>query len=240
MSNENLNETSESSDLSPKGMHMPDLKSLLNQNKDHKIGPQLTSIEIPTLKNPSEKLDKYILKIQEHLIETHAAVLGWFNEPEEIKQYRPKSGGWTIIEILEHITLTSHYLLILIEKGAKKALKNIHNLELEEEVENYHFDLSRIDPIGVHQSFDWIRPEHMEPTGEVEEFKIKIVVMGELSRCLNLLRILEGGAGLLYKTTMTVNDLGKLNVYEYIYFLSKHAERHIQQMEKNKQEFRRG
>ena len=48
---------------------------------------------------------------------------------------------------------------------------------------------------------------------------------------------LKNGEGLLFKTTMTVDDLGKLNVYEYIYFLSKHAEQHIQQMEENKFNF---
>lgn len=51
---------------------------------------------------------------------------------------------------------------------------------------------------------------------------------------------LKNGEGLLYETTMTVNDLGKLNVYEYIYFLSKHAERHIRQMEENRAEFVEG
>ena len=41
----------------------------------------------------------------------------------------------------------------------------------------------------------------------------------------------------MHETTMTVNELGKINVYEYVYFLSKHAERHIQQMEENRAEF---
>ena len=36
---------------------------------------------------------------------------------------------------------------------------------------------------------------------------------------------------------MTVNDLGKIDVYQYIYFLVKHAERHIVQMLKIEQEF---
>ena len=44
---------------------------------------------------------------------------------------------------------------------------------------------------------------------------------------------MKNGEGLLYKTTMTVNELGKINVYEYIYFLSLHAQRHVTQMKKN-------
>jgi hypothetical protein len=36
---------------------------------------------------------------------------------------------------------------------------------------------------------------------------------------------------------MSVNGLGKLNVYEYIYFLAQHGRRHSTQMEKNELEF---
>ena len=62
-------------------------------------------------------------------------------------------------------------------------------------------------------------------------------LLSQLHRCLSHLENLKNGAGLQYKTTMSVQALGKLNVYEYIYFLSKHAERHLTQMEENKTEF---
>jgi hypothetical protein len=42
---------------------------------------------------------------------------------------------------------------------------------------------------------------------------------------------------LLYQTTMSVNNLGKLNVYEYVYFLAQHARRHLTQMQDNAAEF---
>lgn len=51
------------------------------------------------------------------------------------------------------------------------------------------------------------------------------------------LETLKDGQGLLYQTTMSVNQLGKLNVYEYIHFLRAHAERHLKQMEENEREF---
>ena len=41
----------------------------------------------------------------------------------------------------------------------------------------------------------------------------------------------------LYKTTMSVNGLGKIDVYHYIYFLVQHAQRHISQMKKVAAEF---
>jgi len=181
-------------------------------------------------------LKSYIQAIQIHLIETHRNLLEWFNENDEIKSYKPIDGGWTISEILEHIALTSHFLLILIDKGSKKALKNINELSLDELLKSEELNLEKIDRIGMHKSFDWIRPEHMEPTGEKENQEIIDQLISQMTRCLNQLETLKNGEGLRYKTTMTVDGLGKINVYEYIQFLSKHAERHIYQKQENKNE----
>lgn len=183
------------------------------------------------------KLKPYILTIQIHLLQTHAILFNWFLLSEKLKHYRPKDGGWTIVEILEHIVLTSHFLLILIDKGADKALRNVKNLSLELVIEEYDFNLEKINKIGQHKAFEWIRPEHMEPTGTKSELVIKEEMIIQVNRCLNHLESLKNGEGLLFKTTMTVDNLGKLNVYEYIYFLSKHAERHVQQLKENRSEF---
>ena len=179
----------------------------------------------------------YILNIQIHLLQTHSKILEWFKETKEIKSYKPIGKGWTISEILEHIALTSHFLLKLIDKGTNKALRNVKNLSVAELRKDFDSDLSKLNEIGLHKSFRWIRPEHMEPTGDKSELEIKEELIGQLNRCLNQLEKLKNGEGLLHKTTMTVKELGKLNVYEYVYFLSKHAERHITQMEENKKEF---
>ncbi|MFD2875047.1 DinB family protein [Paenibacillus rhizoplanae] len=57
-------------------------------------------------------------------------------------------------------------------------------------------------------------------------------------RNYQLLKELEDGEGLLYTTTMTVNNLGKLDVYQYIYFLCQHAKRHIVQMQRVMDEYK--
>lgn len=182
-------------------------------------------------------ITNYIQDIQLHLIRTHAKVLDWFNEAETVKHHRPADNGWTIAEILEHIALTSHFLLILIDKGADKALRNVKGLSLSEVLDTFDYKLDKLQAIGRHKSFLWIRPEHMEPQGEKSELEIKAELISQLQRCLLHLDMLKNGEGLLHDTTMTVHDLGRLNVYEYIYFLSQHAERHIWQMEENRAEF---
>src|SRR4051812_16545716 len=58
----------------------------------------------------------------------------WFAKDPELISYKPKDGGWSVYQNLEHVGLTSHFLLILIEKGKIKALANKDNLNLEEEL----------------------------------------------------------------------------------------------------------
>jgi hypothetical protein len=175
--------------------------------------------------------------IENTLINVFQNVNNWFDKPENVRNYRPENGAWTINEILEHIELTSHFLLKLIDKGTIKALKNKVNFDLTKELANYTFQKEKINSIGIHKSFVWIRPEHMEPKGEKAIELVRKDMAIQLDRCLNYLKQLPNGEGILCKTTMSVNDLGKIDVYEYLYFLAKHAERHITQMEKNETEW---
>jgi hypothetical protein len=183
------------------------------------------------------QIENLLTKVRQTLVDVFARVDDWFEKPEDIRAYKPQNGGWSINQILEHVSLTSHFLLILIDKGTRKALENAQKSTLDAALEQYVFDPAKLDEIGVYQSFDWIRPEHMEPTGQKSLADVRITIQEQLQRCLTHLDNMPGGEGVLYKTTMTVNNLGKINVYEYIYFLAKHAERHIAQMERNEKEY---
>jgi hypothetical protein len=179
---------------------------------------------------------RYIQDIKAHLKLTFDEVDGWFKKDKKTLNGQPSNGGWTVQQILEHIYLTNFYLLILIEKGSKKAMKNSLNLDLESEMKNYSFNKENFDKVGEYAAFEWIRPEHMEPKGELSLDEIRSLITQQYLQCLQYLEVMKNGEGLLYKTTMTVNELGKINVYEYIYFLSLHAQRHVTQMKKNESE----
>jgi len=178
-----------------------------------------------------------INEIRQYLVSTFDTIDTWFDKEENLRTYRPANGGWTVNEVLEHIGLTNHFLLILIDKGTTKALQNIHKLNLAEELEHYAFHRDKLDEVGLHLSFTWIRPEHMEPAGTQPLDEVRQLLHAQVDRCLDNLVKMKNGEGVLYKTTMTVNDLGKIDVYEYIYFLAQHGRRHITQMEKNEVAF---
>lgn len=177
-----------------------------------------------------------INKIREDLTKTFAGVDEWFNSNDRLLDYSPKNGGWTIRQILEHIALTNCFLLILIRKGTAKALRIVKKNGYANLPTMYDLDWNRLRAIGEHQSFEWNRPEHMEPTGELSLESIKAWMNKQVEECLHCLDQMPNGEGALYKTMMTVNNLGKIDVYHYIYFLVQHAKRHIIQMEKTKAE----
>lgn len=184
-------------------------------------------------------IKEVIQHISVTLQETFNNVYVWFDKPTKLQDYPPENGGWSITQILEHIGLTNHFLLILIEKGKRKTLKNFHNLDLSHELTSYAFGNKKLEEIGKHLAFEWIRPAHMEPTGAKTLPEVKTELQAQLKQCENALAEMPNGEGVLYKTTMTVNGLGKIDVYEYIYFLAMHAQRHIEQTEKIEEEWRK-
>lgn len=177
-----------------------------------------------------------IQNIKTHLKLSFHEVDKWFDKDSKTLNYQPSNGGWTVQQILEHIYLTNFYLLILIEKGSKKAMRNYNDLDVNNEIKNYSFNQEEFEKVGEYGAFEWIRPEHMEPKGELDLEEVRSLISLQYHQCVNYLDLMKNGEGLLCKTTMTVNDLGKINVYEYIYFLSLHAQRHLTQMQNNEQE----
>ncbi|RKP57949.1 DinB family protein [Cohnella endophytica] len=162
----------------------------------------------------------------------------WFDKNPDLIRYRPLV-GWSVEQILEHVTLTNHFLLILIRKGKKKAKELSLKADLLQALSNYQYNLGKLKEISEHNSFEWIRPEHMEPKGEKTLDEVKALFEEQINECKEILIEIPNGEGILYKTTMTVNDLGKIDVYQYIYFLCQHAKRHITQMQSVEEEFSR-
>ena len=161
----------------------------------------------------------------------------WFDEDKDVRSYIPENRGWSIDQILEHISQTSHFLLILISKGVRKSLNKFEQRNSEMLLENYSFKTSKLEEIGQHLSFNWVRPEHMEPKGEMRLEEVRNIIKRQFADCQSHLEKISKGQGVFHTIRMTVNDLGKIDVYQYLYFLGKHAERHVGQMRKVKEEY---
>jgi hypothetical protein len=183
-------------------------------------------------------IQNVITKIKDELSKAFADLFLCFEANDELLDYRPVKGGWTIREVLEHVSLTNHFLLILIRKGTAKAVEISKGKNYDDLLLNYDLDWEKLKMIGEHNSFKWNRPEHMEPKGVLSLNEVKSTLKEQMQECLVLLDQMTNGEGTLYKTMMSVNGLGKIDMYHYIYFLVQHANRHLMQMEKVRAEFK--
>jgi len=172
---------------------------------------------------------KTIQTVKQTMLETHQALKHWFDKPQKALQYRPYNQGWSIQEVLEHITLTNHYLMIIIRKGRDKAIKR---MQAGINVEEGESDLKRLWSIGQAGSFQWHRPDHMEPTGNVPIEEVKQKLQQQHEECLQILDSMPHGEGALYKVRMSVQNLGKIDMYQWLYFLVLHQKRHLTQIER--------
>lgn len=151
----------------------------------------------------------------------------WFDRPAEMRQFKPVSGGWTVDQVLEHITMTNHFLMLTLRKWVEIALRRAQRGEAIKPGES---DLKRVDIIGQRGSFAWVRPAHMEPTNRVASDVVRDTMKRQVAECLAMLERISHGEGSLCRIRMTVNDLGKIDLYQWLYFLGQHARRHLQQM----------
>jgi hypothetical protein len=161
----------------------------------------------------------------------------WLGESQGLLNYQPTSGGWTALEILEHVMLTNSFLLKFIEKGTVKALRKAAATNGLVNWNQYLLNRKDLWEIGIHRSFQWMRPNHMEPSRNASVLEIRLLLDEQKAACLNCLEQLRGGEGFLHKTTLSVNNIGKLDVYGYIEFLTQHMIRHLMQLDNNRKEF---
>ncbi len=150
--------------------------------------------------------------------------------PAEVRAQR-SPGGWSIDEILEHVALTDHFVLLLIEKGARKALARgsagAAPADPARYVERFHV----IDRVGE-PAFAWTRPDHMQPTGGVPWEEVRDKLRAQRAQALDTLDSLGQGQGSLHTTRLAVGPIEVADVYEFIYFLAVHAARHAAQIDR--------
>lgn len=172
--------------------------------------------------------EKTIQRITTELISTFDELDTFFQFSQEVRAFSPAPGEWCIDEILEHITLTNHFLMITLKQSLDKVLKRAQTHAIDEG----ESDLDRIAPVSDPDAFAWIRPEHMEPTRTVISDDVRAKLHTQRDECLQILSQMLQGEGSLHHVRMSVQDLGKLDLYQWLYFLVQHAKRHVVEMER--------
>ncbi len=164
--------------------------------------------------------------VRHTLDETFRTVDTWFDASPELRAFRPHNNGWTIDEILEHIALTNHFLLIIIRKGVAKARRRSQT----QQPPDGESDLHAMKVVCDTDALRWKHPEHMTPQGKELPDTIRNRMNEQRLECLALLEQIKNGEGALHTVRMSVGELGKIDMYQWLYFLALHIQRHFRQM----------
>jgi len=166
-----------------------------------------------------------IAQVRQTLVRVFDRLDACFDRPAAALKARPAyPGAWSIAEHLEHVTLANHFLLLTIAKGCRKALRRaaLGELPVGES------DLERLAPIADPDAFPWSPPDHMVPTGGREAGELRALLRSQGRQCLELLDALPLGAGRLCTIAMSVHELGRLDLYQWLYFLAQHGRYHLE------------
>jgi hypothetical protein len=131
--------------------------------------------------------------------------------------------AWRVAEHLEHVSLVNHFLLLTIAKGVATALRRA----LTQLLPPGESDLARLAPIADPRAFPWEPPGHMIPTGTKPVAEVQALLAAQHEKCLGLLQRMGAGEGRLCSFRMSVNHLGMLDMYQWLYFLAQHGSWHL-------------
>ncbi|MCU0848030.1 MAG: DinB family protein [Spirochaetes bacterium] len=161
--------------------------------------------------------------IRKSLEETFDEILGLFSLPADKRSAVGKNGDWTINETLEHVSLVNRYLIMTLRRQFSKAVK----MPTDQCGPVGAISLAPVKKISDSAAFTWESPRHMLPTGRAPVDETRNELSGQKAECLRMLEGMKNGEGFRRRITMSVGGMGKIDLYQWIYFIAMHMEWHL-------------
>jgi hypothetical protein len=159
------------------------------------------------------------------LDDTFSCLDSWCHIPEERLIHRPSyPHAWTALEHLEHVSLVNHFLLLTIGKGVNTALRRART----QPIPVGESDLMCLAPIADPDAFPWEPPGHMIPSGTKTLPEIREFLKTQHRQCREMLERIGKGEGKLCSFRMSVFSLGRLDMYQWLFFLAQHGRWHLE------------
>ena len=166
---------------------------------------------------PGAALERILKEMQE--------VFSALRQKSEENEELPRERAWTNAQTLEHVCLVNHFLLLSAKKGVKICDKRASAHLRGNEAATV--SLNEVRVIGIKGSFNWEAPAHMTPSEKPDQELNRVWLDVQQAEITTLLSRLRDGRGLLYRQGMSVAGLGKLDMYQWLYFIIQHARRHV-------------
>ncbi len=170
-------------------------------------------------------MNKNLTEIVDYLNKTRASLFNIFEglSPDKFKS-KGNKGGWSAGEVVNHLYLTEVQITALLQKQLERAEKK--NIGPDKNNESF---LHSLDKYFIEE----VREKYTAPVStlpENQESKEKLAEFINISRS-DLLSVLEElGKYDMSKLEFPHPLTGRINMYQWIVFLGKHEERHINQI----------
>ena len=158
-----------------------------------------------------------IQRISTELNTTFDQLDAFFDLPQAIRSFRPAPGEWCIDETLENIMLANHFLMITLKHGLDRVLKYAQTKPIPKR----NIELDRIAQMSDSDLFD-SGPQPREAR-KVRSEHVRIRLTAQRDEGLHILSQIQKGEGLLYRFDIDIDELGELDMYQWLYLIVQHA-----------------
>lgn len=149
-------------------------------------------------------------------------------EPELLAR-RPRPEAWSGALVLEHVGLMDRFVFVLVEKIAARTRAR---LARGEPWPTAAPDLERVARAALLPRV-WPHPAHMTPTGSVPPAESAAVLAADRDRARAWLGEFPAGEGTLHRIRMSrVEGDDRLELYQFLELVARHAERHAAQIDR--------
>ncbi|HXD22843.1 MAG TPA: DinB family protein [Gemmatimonadaceae bacterium] len=144
--------------------------------------------------------------------------------PPQRFDHRPRSGGWTGTEILQHLGKTEGMMTKLLEGLFAKALAE--GMPEETAARSWIHSLDHLHVLDRHRRIE--APERAHPTSDAQFAPSWASLQGVRERLLRAVATVDGRDLTVVNAPHPV--FGALNGYQWVLVIGKHEERHLSQL----------
>ena len=152
----------------------------------------------------------------------------WKNLPEELKHSRPKSGGWNMLECLEHLNLYGDYYLAVIQSAIGESKYPSSPVFRSGIIGNWFTNMMKPGPkMKKMKTF-----KDKNPEGKALPLSVMDRFSDQQHRLLRLLEAASQTDLTKVKTPISISRFIRLRLGDTLRFVVYHNQRHIEQAER--------
>lgn len=170
-------------------------------------------------------IEQTISQIRKELIRSISALDAWFDKDDALFARKLHGSTKTVRDLMEDVVLANRHLLNIIDRARMGSRIDAH----DPPVKDYLVFSQEIDRELTENVFTWPIENPIFKPSSLEQVRYEI--REQLDRCLIHLELLMEGQTSAFQTEFSLGAIGRLDIYQSIYFLALHVRRILGQLD---------